>query len=426
MLIKVVVAFFILLFLGVPIAYSMGIASVFAMLTEGSLSGMVMCQKVFSTLDSFSMMAIPFFMLAGALMNACNITNKLIDFANAVVGHIRGGLAQVVTLTGMLMAGISGSGNADASALGGIMLPMMEADGYDDGFSVACISAASALAPVIPPSIIMVIYSGITNMSIARLFMAGIIPGIIIGVSWMIYINFHAKSLGMKARPRKTWKEIAIATKNSLGALVMPIIIVGGILTGLFTASEAGVVACVYAVIYGLITKNLNWHKLKEALISSQRSAAIPMFVMAMAALFGYLLARENMPSIVLGALTSISTNKHILLIIIVLFITFLGMFIDGTAIIVMVVPVIIGLVPSLGYDPTHFALIVLLAVTFSGITPPVGILFYIVSSVQRTPLKRVIPKMIPFCVVGTIVIVVAIFVPQLITTVPNLLLGTI
>ena len=208
MLTIVVVGFFVLLFLGVPIAYSMGIASVIAMLVEGSLSGMVMCQKVFSTVDSFSMMAIPFFMLGGALMNACSITNKLINFAQALVGHIRGGLAQTVTLTGMLMAGISGSGNADAAALGSIMLPMMDEDGYDDGFSVACISAASALAPIIPPSIIMVIYSGITNMSIARLFMAGILPGILCGLSFMLWINYYAKKRGMVATERKSIKYI--------------------------------------------------------------------------------------------------------------------------------------------------------------------------------------------------------------------------
>lgn len=424
MLTTIIVMFFILLFLGVPIAYSMGITAMYYIIMSPTLSGMVFAQKVYTATDSFSLMAIPFFMFAGDVMNASGITERLVSFALALVGHFRGGLAQASVVAGALMAGISGSGNADATAIGGMMLPMFEKEGYEEGFAVSTVAAAAALGPIIPPSIIMVIYANTVNLPIGRMFMAGIVPGILIALAYMIHINFYCKRNHIVGHKKASGKEIGRATVQALAALVMPLIIVGGVLLGIFTATEAGVVASVYGLLYGLINKRLTLKIIIDSLKNSMKATTVPVFIVAMASVFSYLLTIENMPTYVVGFLTSITDNQYVIMLLVILLVVFLGMFIDGTAIVVMFVPLLTPMAASYGLDTMYFAMIVVLTIVIGGLTPPVGITFYIVSSVRGTPLNKVVPEVWKFAVAALIVVLACVFIPQLLLAVPNYFMG--
>lgn len=421
MLTIALVLFFVFLLLGMPIAFVMGVSSMFSLLSNPQIPGLVFAQKMFTACDSFSLMAIPFFMLAGHLMNETGITKTLVQFANTIVGHIKGGLAQSTVLGGMLMAGISGSANADASAIGALMVPTLKEDGYDEGFAVSLVAATAALGPIIPPSIMMIIYSSITNISVAQLFLAGLVPGILSGLGFMVISYFYAKSNGFKSLKRANLKTIWSSFKVSIGALVMPVLILGGILSGVFTATEAGVIAVVYGLVYGIISKRLNREKLGRALFNSVISTVVPMLIIAIASMFGYIMARENLPLIVVDVLTGLTTNPYMILMVIIAFLFIIGMFIDATAAMLMIVPVLAPLISQYGYRPLHFAMIIILTLVMGGLTPPVGMLLYIVSSVDNTPLEKVVVAIWPFIWVILGIVLCTVFFPQVVTFIPGL-----
>ena len=250
--------FFLLLFIGMPVAYGMVISAVVTLFFDPSLTGIIIPQKLFTGMDSFSLMAVHFFMLAGTLMEKSGITDILVNWAKSLVGHFKGGLGHATIVTGVVMAGVSGSANADTSALASILVPIMRKDGYDDGYSCALVSSCGALGPVIPPSIMMVLYSGVTSIAIGKLFMAGIIPGLVIAIGYMIVNGVYARKAGLPKSKFVGWKALGQDTLKALPALIMPVIIIGGILSGATTATEAGVVACVYSIIYGFIRKTMN------------------------------------------------------------------------------------------------------------------------------------------------------------------------
>ena len=319
------------------------------------------------------------------------------------------------------MAGISGSGNADATAIGGMMLPMFEKEGYEEGFAVSTVAAAAALGPIIPPSIIMVIYANTVNLSIGKMFMGGVIPGVLIAVSYMTWIAFYCKKHDIRGHARVPVKEVLKVTYSAAAALVMPLIIVGGVLFGIFTATEAGVVASLYGIAYGLVKKSLSMKVITESFKNSMLATAVPVFIVAMASVFSYLLTIENLPTYVVGFLTSMTEDPHIILILVMILVIFLGMFIDGTAIIVMFVPLLTPMAATFGIDPLHFAMIVVLTVVIGGLTPPVGITFYIVSSVRGTPLNKVVPEVWKFAVCALIVVFACVFIPDLCLLIPRL-----
>ncbi len=416
----VLITFGILLILGTPIAFGMGVSSMFAILSNSNLPGLVLAQKIFTTVDSFSLMAIPFFMLAGHLMNEAGITKILVDFSKTLVGHIKGGLAQSTVLAGMLMAGISGSANADASAIGGLMVRTLKEDGYDEGFAVSLVASTAALGPIIPPSIMMIIYSSITNISVAKLFLGGIVPGILSGLGFMILSYLYARRHGFPSTPRARVREVAAGFKGAFWALLMPIIIMGGILSGVFTATEAGVIAVVYGLIYGFMKKKINWKSLEGILLNAVISTVVPMLIIAMAAMVSYILARENLPTVVLSLLEAASSNPYVILLIIIAVLFIVGMFIDPTAAMLMLVPVFAPLIGKYGFDPLHFALVIVITLVLGGLTPPVGMLLYIVSSVDNTPFEKVVVTIWPFIWIILGIILVAVFIPEIFTLVPR------
>jgi len=416
------VLFLILLFAGMPIAYAMAISATGVILMMPDLPTLVIAQKLFTSLDSFTLMAVPFFMMGGSLMAETGITHSIVSFADALVGHIKGGIGHTAAVSGMLMAGISGSSNADAAALGTLLVPTLKENGYDEGFAVSLVAAAGTLAPIIPPSIMMILYAGITNMVVGELFMAGVIPGITMGLSYMVMSYFHAKNRGLNDHPFVGWKNVFLATKDAIWALMMPIIIVGGVLSGIVTATEAGVLACLYGIIYGFATRKLDAKKLWKCASDGAVTTASSMVIVAFATLAGYLLARGDFSEIVMALVTTYHLNKFVVLAIIVVLIVFLGMFVDANAICLMIVPVLYPVLVGLGFEPLQFSIILLIALVIGGLSPPVGLTLYIVASVSKTPLEKVVKPVWWFVLADVIVIILVMAFPFMATFIPSLL----
>ena len=420
MLILIAVIFFALLVIGMPIAFCMAISAAFAILLNPSLPATVIAQKIYTAVDSISFIAIPLFMMAGSLMNSTGITDKIIRFFKNLVGHITGGLAHVVVLTGMLMAGVSGSSVADAAAISTIMVPQLEKNGYERGFAGALISSAGSLGPIIPPSIIMIVYSGVVSIPVGKLFMAGVIPGVILGVMMLVYSYIYAKSKGMKRGTFAGWKAVGKSFLSSLGALLMPLIIIGGIVLGICTATESGILAIIYGIIYGFLSGELTLKKLWNSITESIAGAAQPMIIISFASLLAYVLTFYDLGAVVGTVMNNFTNNGNMVLIMIFIIIFIAGMFIESTAILLMLVPFFAPLVSVYGFDPIHFATVCIISLVLGGITPPVGIVMYVVSSVTHTELKSIIKHIWPFIAIFSIGVLLVIFIPQVATWLPS------
>lgn len=420
MLILIAVIFFVLLVVGTPIAFCMAISAAFAILLNPSLPATVIAQKIYTAVDSISFIAIPLFMMAGSLMNSTGITDKIIRFFKNLVGHITGGLAHVVVLTGMLMAGVSGSSVADAAAISTIMVPQLEKNGYERGFAGALISSAGSLGPIIPPSIIMIVYSGVVSIPVGKLFMAGVIPGVILGVMMLVYSYIYAKSKGMKRGTFAGWKAVGKSFLSSLGALLMPLIIIGGIVLGICTATESGILAIIYGIIYGFLSGELTLKKLWNSITESIAGAAQPMIIISFASLLAYVLTFYDLGTVVGTVMNNFTNNGNMVLIMIFIIIFIAGMFIESTAILLMLVPFFSPLISVYGFDPIHFATVCIISLVLGGITPPVGIVMYVVSSVTHTELKSIIRHIWPFIAIFSVGVLLVIFIPQVSTWLPG------
>ncbi len=420
MLILIAVIFFVLLIMGMPIAFCMAISAAFAILFNPSLPATVIAQKIYTAVDSISFIAIPLFMMAGSLMNSTGITDKIIRFFKNLVGHITGGLAHVVVLTGMLMAGVSGSSVADAAAISTIMVPQLEKNGYERGFAGALISSAGSLGPIIPPSIIMIVYSGVVSIPVGQLFMAGVIPGVLLGIMMLIYCYFYAKSKGIKRGTFAGWKAVGKSFLSSIGALLMPLIIIGGIVLGICTATESGILAIIYGIIYGFLSGELTLKKLWNSITESIAGAAQPMIIIAFASLLAYVLTFYDLGTVVGNFMNSVTNNGNMVLVLIFIIIFFAGMFIESTAILLMLVPFFSPLISVYGFDPIHFATVCIISLVLGGITPPVGIVMFVVSSVTNTNLKSIIKYIWPFIIIFSLGVLLAIFIPQVSTWLPS------
>ncbi len=417
-------SFAVLMLVGVPIAFSMGIASFLALIIGGGVPLNVVPQRIFVAIDSFSMMAIPLFILAGELMNGAGITARIVKFSSALVGHIRGGLAHVNILASMFFAGLSGSANADSASLGSMLIPAMVEDGYDADFSVAVTATSSCIGPIIPPSIMMIIYASITGDSIGAMFLGGIVPGILLGLALMTVAYYISVKRGYKAEKRVPILGIIKAFWGSLIALIMPIIILGGILSGIFTATESGVIAVVYGMIVGLFLRELTPKKVVNVFISAAITSATTMFVLASAQILGWILARERFPQLIVEQLLMISDNGTIIFLLILAFLFVLGFFMDGSAVVIILVPVFVPIIAQYGYDPVHFAVVAIMMMVVGGVTPPVGVLLFICCGIARISLMKASRAVIPFVVSMIVIILICALVPSLVTFIPHLLMG--
>lgn len=416
--------FLILFFaLGVPIAISMGLAAAVAILWDGGTPLIVLVQRSFTSIDSFPIMSIPFFVLAGVLMEFGGISKRLVAFANALTGHFSGGLAIVTVVTSMFFAAISGSSAATTAALGSILIPAMISRGYHRNFTGAVQSVSGELGVIIPPSIPLILYGISSETSIGALFMAGFVPGLLIGLSLIITVLIIAKKRKYAKETRKTGKELWKSFKESFFALLMPVIILGGIYGGYFTPTEAAGIAVAYSFIVGvLIYREIKLPKLMNILTQSVVTTSAIMFILASAGLFGWILTREGIPQDVAQFFISISDNPYVFLLLVNVFLLIVGMFMETNASIIILAPLLVPVAVTLGIDPVHFGIIMIVNLALGMCTPPLGINLFISAQLAKINLLQITRGMLPFYIVLLLTLLLITFVPQISMFLPNLL----
>lgn len=415
---------FLLLFfaLGVPIAVSMGLASAIAVWWDGGAPLLVLAQRSFTSVDSFPLMAIPFFVLAGTLMEYGGISKRLIAFANVLTGHFAGGLAIVTVVTSMFFAAISGSSAATTAALGSILIPAMIARGYHRNFTGAVQAVSGELGVIIPPSIPLILYGVAAGTSIGDLFMAGFLPGVLVGLSLIMTVYVIAKKRGYAKEERKTIGEIWAAFKDAFLALLMPVIILGGIYGGIFTPTEAAGVAVAYAFIVGIfIYREIPFKKLVTIFTESTIVTSIIMFIIANAGLFGWILTRQGVPQNVAAFFTGISDNPIVFLLLVNLLLIVVGMFMETNASIIILAPLLVPVAIELGVDPVHFGIIMIVNLALGMCTPPLGVNLFIASQIAKIRLEQITKGMIPFYLVLLVVLLLITYIPQISLFVPSL-----
>jgi len=417
--------FLFLMVIGTPIGFVLGLTALFGFLNIGDATLLTMLsQRFFSAMNSFAIVALPLFLLAGDIMNQAGLTTRLVEFSNALFGRLRGGLAQVNIITSIIFGGISGSAAADTAALGSIFIPSMTREGYDKEFSTAVTVAASIIAPIIPPSIIMVIYGAIMGVSIAGLFAAGIVPGLMIGLALMVVTRFIAER---KDYPRSTEKltfsRLATTTRRALLGLILPFIILGGILGGVVTPTEAAAVAVAYALFLGLVVyRNLGLKDLIRLFFRTSALMGIIALIMSSAAVLAWLLASEQIPEMVARLFLSISHNKYVVLLLINLFLIFVGMFMDITASLLILAPILAPLATDLGVDPLHFGVMMCINLNIALLTPPMGGCLFMAMAISQLKLMPIVKALLPFMLVEFVVLFLVVYVPWITLFVPRLL----
>lgn len=413
------------IFVGFPIYISIILTTVSFMIGMNLPLNLVVI-KMFGSVNSFSLMAIPFFIIAGNIMAKSDITDKIIDLSDALVGQFKGGLGHVNILASMFFGGIQGSGIADASAIGGMLIPAMEKQGYDKDYAVAVTAGSSMLSPIIPPSIAMILYSYYTEVPVSKLFMGGIIPGVIIAGLQMIWNRIVYSRRGYNIPTTKfSLKRLGKTLIRSVGALAMPIIIIGGIISGVVTATESGVLAIVYGLIYGFfISKKLKPRDLIDILKSSGLTTAVVMITIAATGALSNVLVRMRFQANVTDYVVNVIGNPVTGTLFLMLIIFVLGMFLDPTVLIAMLAPTILSIGNSFGFGATHYGVIMVIMMQLGAITPPVGSFLFVSCAIGKLPIEKSVKPMIPFIITIIIAILISFFVPQIVTFLPDLLLG--
>ncbi len=426
MMVLVLVGVLLLLMaLDFPVAFAMTGASVVYLLLRGDIPLVVVAQRVTVGVDSFVLLAIPFFFLAGELMNQGGITKRLVDLAQAMVGGIRGGMGHVTVVVNMIMAGMSGSAVADATGTGAVLIPAMEQAGYPRVFSAAVVGAASTIGPVTPPSIPFVIYGGITGVSVGRLFLGGVVPGVLMGVFLMGAVYMVAKQRGYRA---EGWMSLGEALRNTWRAIpvmLFPVIILGGIFSGVVTPTEAAVIAVVYAIFLSvLFYRELTARGLVHVLSTVAGNTAKITFIVASASLYGWLLAREGVPEMFTNFFLSVSREPWVILLMVNVLLLILGCLMETTAILVILTPVLMNLVTKVGIDPVHFGVVFTLNLMIGLLTPPVGMVLYVMVSLAKVSVTEFTRECGIFMLALLVVLILITYLPGLVTFLPNLVMG--
>ncbi len=407
-----VLFFVLLLIMGIPIAFVLGIAALLFFVLEGG-DLIIFPQRMFVGVNRTVLMCIPFFIFAGSLMNTGGITRRLVEFAMALVGWVRGGLAMVCVVTSMIFAGITGSAQADAAAIGSVLIPAMKNEKYDEDFACALVCAAGVIGPIIPPSIMFVIFGVVAEVSIGALFIGGVIPGILIGISLMTLSYFYARKRNYPKRNPLPFKQIIKAFVNAFPALLMPIIIVGGILTGIATPTEAAAGSVLYALIVGFfVYRELNLSDIPKLIVETASVTTGIMLIIAIAIIFAWLLTYANIPQKVSTTLLSISTSRFLFLLFINILFLFLGTWMDPTPTIIVFVPILLPTAVALGINPIHFGLVVSINCVIGLATPPVGYILYTISAITGISLERLSKAIWPFLLVEILVLLFITYIP--------------
>ena len=413
------------IFLGIPIAFAIAISGMAYLVFESAVPLLVVAQRMVVGVDSFTLLAIPLFVLAGALMAEGDITPRIMRFASSMVGHIPGGLAMVMVVSCMLFGAISGSGVADVVAIGSILLPAMKQQGYRKPFSAALLGCAGSLGTIIPPSIVMVVLGVSMGTSIGKLFLGGVIPGIITGLGLMAISYMISLKENYPRLEKAPWSEVFSSLRAALLPLLTPAIIIGGILKGIFTATEAGGVAALYALLLSMfVYRKLTWRRFFEICLETARTSAVVLFLIAAASLFGWVLAAENIPQMVAAAMLSISTNYWVVLILFNILLLVLGMFMETIAIILIVIPIFFPILQQLGVDPVHLGVMVCVNLAIGANTPPLGVDLMAACKVADIPYESSFRYLLPFIGSMVLALLLIIVFPPLVTFLPNLLMG--
>lgn len=417
-----VILFVVLLLLSVPIAPAIGIASLPVLVDSGS-SLMYIAQRLFSSLDSFTLLAVPFFILAGILMEGGGISKRIIHFANVCVGNTYGGLAVVTIVAAMFFAAVSGSGSATTAALGAILIPAMVNKGYDVEFASATTATASQIGVIIPPSIPMVLYCVGTNNSIGTLFLAGFIPGIMIGLTLIVYAKRVSKKRGYQGDRKYTAKEKLMAFKDAVWALLMPVIILGGIYSGVFTPTESAAVACIYAMVVALfVYREISFKDLPRIFYKASITVGVIMIILSTAGLFSAVLTYEKVPQMVASFFISVAGNKYVYLLIVNILLFFCGMFFDGGPTMIILAPILAPVAVQMGVDPIHFGIIMTVNSALGQITPPFGVNLFVASQVAHIKMESMVKDLIPYMLIIIADILILTYVPTVSLLLPRLL----
>ena len=415
-----VIMFVVLVAIGTPIAFALGLVSFTGIACLPSIPNMVVFTKMFNGLNSFTLLAVPLFILAANLMNEGGITDKLIECICDLVGHWRGGLAHANVLVSMVFAGISGSSQADTSGVGKIFIPSMEKQGYDKGTSVGVTAASSTLGSIIPPSITMVVYSGIANVSTGALFMSGIVPGILLGVAMMLVVVFYSKRKNFPQSPRVPVKTAIMHTLKSLPALMTPIILIGGIVSGLFTPTESAAFACIYALLVGIFFyRTIKVKRLPAILIETMKMASLSLFALATANALGELLSYYRLNVIAQQFFTSLPGGRFIFLLVVVAFFLFVGTFMDAVPAMILFVPIILPSAVALGLSPIILGLIIIVTLALGLVTPPYGLCLLLACNISGTTIEEGFKGALPYFLSSLVVLFLLILFPNFWLAIP-------
>jgi tripartite ATP-independent transporter DctM subunit len=416
--------FILLLTAGAPVVFALLIGPGVSLMLDGQqVFFSALLNRLYSGMNSFPLMAVPFFILAGELMNQGGITQSIVRFSQTLIGHYRGGLAQVNILSSVLFAGLSGSAVADTSALGKMLIPAMEQNGYSRRFAAAVTAASSVIGPIIPPSGIMILYAFIMNVSVAGMFLAGIVPGVLICIGLMLVTSRIAKKRNYPvANSKATWHQRGSALKSSFLPLMTPVILLGGIVLGVFTPTEAAAVAAGYALIITLfVTHTLQFNKLPTILVNAAVQSGTILLLVGSAVTFAWIITVSGMADMLASQITGITDNVLLLLFIINLFLFAIGMFLDAGPAILILGPVLAPIFISLGIDPLHFAVIMCVNLTVGLATPPMGLVLFVAASVSGEKTENIALEMLPFLAVEALVIFLITYFPALTMTLPTL-----
>ena len=410
-----------LAFLGFPIYIALGIGTL-AALNMAGMPALVLPQKLFAGMNSSSLLAIPFFILAGNIMSR-SLTVKLIDVANAIIGWIRGSVAVVTVLASALFGAISGSGVATASAIGGITIPAMQREGYPSEFSTAISAISSILGPIIPPSITLIVYASITNVSVSQLFMGSVIPGILLAGSLIVYALVYGKKNNLPAHEKQTPKQIGHAFKEGIWALLMPIIILGGIFGGIFTPTEAAAVAVVYALIISLtVYRDMKLSELPQVFVEASVSTATIMMMVGLSKASSYVVVTSGLPQQLLNVFTSITSNRIVILLLLNLLFLIIGMLMEANAAIIMMTPILTPLLTAFNIDALQFGIVMSFNLCIGLVTPPVGLCLLICNQIAKTRLMKALKAMMPMLLISVIVLMLITYIPALTTWLPSMI----
>ncbi|MDC0936410.1 TRAP transporter large permease [Pirellulales bacterium] len=411
-----------LLFLRMPVAFSIAISSLAYLLIFTDLRLVAVAQRISAGADSFILLAVPFFMFAGELMNAGGITRRLVRFANALVGNVRGGLSYVVIVVNMVMAGVSGAAIADAAAVGSVMIPSMKRNGYRPGFAAAVNAAAATIGPVIPPSVGFIIYASLANVSVGKLFLAGAAPGLIMGLYMMIVCYLVARRHDLPRGEPVHWRELWDSFRGASWALLMPIIILGGIVGGVVTPTEAGVIAVVYGMFVGkLVYGEISWGDIPHLMAKAAKSSALILFIIACSDLFGWLLTLEGAPAQLLATFSSISDQPWVFMLIILAMLLILGCVMEGASLMIILTPLLLPVLERYQIDLIHFGVVFQLAIMIGLLTPPIGMLLYVVTGVGDVSMQETLKELWPFLIALVIALLLIAFFPAITLWLPGL-----